>query len=184
MKRAFDVLGATAALLILSPVMLVAALAIVIETGWPVSFRQIRVGRGGREFGMFKLRSMVVDAASVGPHFTAAYDPRVTRVGRFIRRTSVDELPQLINVIVGDMSLVGPRPDVPMQRSLYEDAEWLERVSVRPGITGLAQVILRSDGTHEDRLALDLRYVREHSLLLDMRILVGTLSRLSGKGGN
>ena len=111
-------------------------------------------------------------------------DPRITRVGRFIRRTSIDELPQLINVLLGDMSLVGPRPDVPAQRSLYSDADWAMRCSVRPGITGLAQALYRSTSTEAQRLEADLRYAREHTLWLDARIVWWTLGRLGGQGAN
>lgn len=184
MKRLLDVLLAGAGLLALSPFLLAVAAAIVLESGRPVFFRQQRVGRGGVTFGLYKFRSMVPDAATIGPYFTATDDPRITRIGRFIRRTSIDELPQLLNVILGHMSLVGPRPDVPAQRSLYTEADWAERCSVRPGITGLAQALLRSEATPEQRLALDLRYVREQSLWLDLQVLWWTLGRLSGKGSN
>lgn len=184
MKRVFDVLAALLALLALSPVLLVTALAVGLGSGWPVLFRQTRIGLGGREFAMLKFRSMVRDAASIGPFFTGANDPRITRVGRFIRRTSLDELPQLINVLRGDMSLVGPRPDVPQQRTLYSEAHWNERCSVRPGITGLAQALLRSEATPEQRLDLDLRYVREAGLWLDLKIIWWTLGRLGGRGSN
>jgi lipopolysaccharide/colanic/teichoic acid biosynthesis glycosyltransferase len=184
MKRVFDMLVATAALIVLSPVLAVVALAIALDTGMPVLFRHVRVGLGGREFGMFKFRSMVRNAAASGPYYTGAGDPRITRVGAFIRRTSLDELPQLFNVLAGDMSLVGPRPDVPAQRPLYTDEEWAQRCSVRPGMTGLAQATLRSQASPEQRLALDLRYAREHSLWLDLRILAWTVGRLSGKGAN
>lgn len=184
MKRMLDVVTSLAALLLLSPLMLAAALAVAVESGRPVLFRQVRVGLGGREFGMYKFRSMVRNAASLGPRYTAAGDPRITAVGRFIRRTSLDELPQLLNVLAGDMSLVGPRPDVPAQRSLYTEAQWAERCSVRPGITGLAQALRRSQASEAERLALDLRYVREHDLWLDLKILGWTLGRLSGRGGN
>lgn len=184
MKRALDVLVAAAALVALSPVLAAVALAIVLETGMPVLFRQVRIGLAGREFGMYKFRSMVRNAAAVGPYYTSAADPRITRVGAFIRRTSLDELPQLFNVLTGDMSLVGPRPDVPAQRSLYSAEAWAQRCSVRPGITGLAQATLRSEATPEQRLALDLRYAREHSLWLDLRILAWTVGRLAGKGAN
>lgn len=184
MKRLLDVAGALALLAVLWPVLLVAAIAVVLDDGWPVLFRQRRVGRGGREFGMYKFRSMVRDAAEIGPYFTADADPRITRVGRFLRRSSIDELPQLLNVLRGDMSLVGPRPDVPAQRALYSDADWALRCSVRPGITGLAQALLRSQATQDQRLALDLRYARENSTWLDLRILVWTLRRLGGAGSN
>ena len=171
-------------LLALSPLLLAAALAIALEGGLPVLFRQTRVGLKGREFGMFKFRSMVKNAASLGPYFTQADDPRITRVGRFLRRTSIDELPQLINVLKGDMSLVGPRPDVPAQRSLYSDADWAQRCSMRPGITGLAQALYRSDSTEAQRLEADLRYIREASLWLDLEICWWTLRRLGGQGAN
>lgn len=184
MKRLMDIVVAGAGLLLLSPVLLATALAVAIDSGFPVFFRQVRLGRDGRSFGMLKFRSMVPDAAAIGPFNTGVDDPRITRVGRFIRRTSLDELPQLLNVLAGDMSLVGPRPDVPVQRSLYSDADWALRCSVRPGITGLAQVKLRSEATEDQRRELDLRYVRERSLLLDLKIMAWTLGRLSGKGSN
>jgi lipopolysaccharide/colanic/teichoic acid biosynthesis glycosyltransferase len=184
MKRLLDMMLSLAALALLSPVFVATAAAIALESGRPVLFRQLRLGLRGREFSMFKFRSMVKDAASIGPWHTATGDPRITRVGRFIRRTSIDELPQLLNVLTGDMSLVGPRPDVPAQRSLYSDADWALRCSVRPGITGLAQALLRSDATPQQRLALDLRYAREHNLWLDMKIAAWTLARLAGKGSN
>lgn len=184
MKRALDVSLSLAALILLSPVLAAAAAAIALESGRPILFRQTRIGLGGREFAMYKFRSMVRDAAAIGPYWTASDDPRVTPVGRFLRRTSIDELPQLINVLAGDMSLVGPRPDLPAQRSQYADEEWAERCRVRPGITGLAQALLRSSGTEADRLALDLRYVRERSLPLDLKIIAWTLLRLSGKDSN
>lgn len=184
MKRMLDIGVSLLALLLLAPVLLLAALAVVLDSGFPVLFRQTRVGRGGREFGMYKFRSMVVNAASIGPWHTADQDPRITRVGRVLRRTSIDELPQLLNVLLGDMSVVGPRPDVPAQRALYSEADWQLRCSVRPGITGLAQVENRSEGTHADRLALDVRYVRESNLWLDTRIMARTVARLFSARGN
>ena len=184
MKRAMDTVLAFLALCALSPLLLAAALAIAVETGLPVLFRQTRVGLNGRTFGMFKFRSMVKNAPSIGPYFTQTDDPRITRVGRFIRRTSIDELPQLINVLRGDMSLVGPRPDVPAQRSLYSAEDWAQRCSVRPGITGLAQALYRSDSTEAQRLEADLRYTRDASLWLDLKICWWTLRRLGGQGAN
>jgi lipopolysaccharide/colanic/teichoic acid biosynthesis glycosyltransferase len=181
-KRVVDVVLAGVALLLLSPLMLLAAVAIAWESGWPVVFKQQRVGRGCHTFGMYKFRSMVKNAAAIGPHFTDAGDPRITRVGRFIRKTSIDELPQLFNVILGHMSLVGPRPDVPAQEAGYRPADWQERHLVRPGITGLAQAQLRSTATTEQRLALDLDYVRRHSRAMDLAILWQTLGRISGRG--
>ena len=146
-KRLFDLLLSALALLLLSPLLLGTALAVWWEDGFPLLFRQVRVGR-------------------------------------FIRRTSLDELPQLLNVLLGHMSPVGPRPDVPAQRALYSEADWAARCSVRPGVTGLAQARLRSAATPEQRLALDLQYAREAGLWLDLRILWWTLGRLSGRGSN
>lgn len=183
MKRAVDVLVSLSVVLLLAPILAAVALAVLLDDGRPVLFRQVRVGRAGREFGMLKFRSMVRDAAAVGPYHTQAADPRITRVGRFIRRTSLDELPQLFNVLAGHMSLVGPRPDVPAQRSLYSEQEWAVRCSVRPGITGLAQALLRSEATQAQRLELDLRYAREHSFWMDCRIVLWTLQRIT-KGTN
>ena len=178
MKRLLDVPLSLAALTVLAPLMLVAAVAVLLESGRPILFRQIRVGLNGREFGMFKFRSMVSDASSVGPHYTRDKDPRITRVGRFIRRSSIDELPQLFNVLLGDMSLVGPRPSLPVQCNLYGDEQWALRCSVRPGLTGLAQALLRSAGSLQECLDLDLRYVREASLWLDLKIMAWTVRTL------
>lgn len=183
-KRLVDLLLSALALLLLSPLLAATALAVWWQDGRPVLFRQVRVGRSGQEFGMYKFRSMVKNAAAIGPYHTATDDPRITRVGRFIRRTSLDELPQLFNVLAGDMSLVGPRPDVPAQRALYAEADWALRCSVRPGVTGLAQARLRSAATPEERLALDLAYARAPSLWLDLRIMAWTVGRLTGRGSN
>lgn len=184
MKRLLDVILVLLALVLLWPVMLAAAVAILADSGRPVLFRQQRVGLAGRTFNMYKFRSMVPDAMARGPYHTLDEDPRITPVGRFLRQSSIDELPQLLNVLKGDMSLVGPRPDLPVQRRLYTEADWVARCSVRPGITGLAQAMIRSGGAEGERLALDLRYVRERSLGLDLKILWLTLGRLGGKGAN
>ena len=184
MKRAMDITFSLVALLFLSPVLVGAAIAIALESGFPVLFRQTRMGLRSCEFGMYKFRSMVKNAAAIGPYFTSGNDPRITRVGRFIRRTSIDELPQILNVLRGEMSLVGPRPDVPAQRSLYSEADWTQRCSVRPGITGLAQALYRSDSTEAQRLDADLRYTREASAWLDLKIMAWTLGRIMGKGSN
>ena len=184
MKRLIDILLSLVALLVLWPVLLLTALAIVLDNGLPVFFRQTRLGLGGRQFSMLKFRSMRNNAAATGPYFTQANDPRITPAGRFSRRTSIDELPQIINVLLGDMSLVGPRPDVPAQRGLYTAADWAQRCSVKPGITGLAQAKIRSDGTEKQRLDLDLSYTRSVSVWLDLKIMWWTLARVTGKGSN
>jgi lipopolysaccharide/colanic/teichoic acid biosynthesis glycosyltransferase len=145
MKRVIDVLVAAAALSVLSPVLALVAMAIVLETGLPVLFRQVRIGLGGREFRMYKFRSMVRNAAAVGPYYTSAADPRITRVGAFIRRTSLDELPQLFNVLAGDMSLVGPRPDVPRYVDQWPADLRARVLAVRPGITDPASLAFRDE---------------------------------------
>ena len=184
MKRLMDIVLSLTALVLLAPVLLLAALAVVLDSGLPVLFRQTRVGLKGREFGMLKFRSMVKNAASTGPYFTQANDARITRVGQFIRRTSIDELPQIINVLLGDMSLVGPRPDVPAQQSLYAPQDWAQRCSVRPGITGLAQVKGRSAVSFAQRLALDLDYAKNVSCRRDVQIMWWTAWQLSGRHTN
>ena len=189
LKRAGDVMMAGLVLMILWPVMVACAIAVIVTSPGGALFRQTRVGRGGSPFTILKFRSMRADAPATGPHFTAAGDLRITRVGAFLRRTSLDELPQVLNVLRGDMSLVGPRPNVVRQRDEYTQVEWDARNAVRPGITGLAQATLRSAATQEQRTALDLEYARERGQLarffydlwifwLTARIVV------SGRGGN
>jgi exopolysaccharide biosynthesis polyprenyl glycosylphosphotransferase len=185
-KRAFDVLGATLLLLLASPVMLVFAIASKLQDGGPVLFRQTRVGRDGELFECLKFRSMVVDAEARlagithlnqnadGVLFKAQHDPRITRVGAFMRRYSIDELPQLINVVNGDMSLVGPRPALPAEvRRYVPDVQ--RRLHVRPGVTGLWQVSGRSDLSWEDTVRLDLYYVDNWSVVQDLSILTKTV---------
>lgn len=184
MKRAFDILVSVLILIPALPFLLLITLLIKIESKGPVIFKQERVGRFGKIFSIYKFRSMVVDAAKQGPYFTQNGDPRITRIGRFIRKTSLDELPQIINVLCGDMSLVGPRPDVPVQRSNYTEAQWNKRNSVRPGITGLAQATLRSAATLEERTSLDLEYVDNVSLGYDIWVILMTIKQVLFKGGN
>lgn len=184
MKRTFDVVVALLVLLLCLPVMLVVALFIKSGSSGPIMFKQQRVGKDGRLFSIYKFRSMVMDADKSGPHFTSDSDPRITKVGRFVRRTSLDELPQLMNVLKGDMSLVGPRPNVPKQRSEYTEAEWKERSKVRPGITGLAQAVKRSQATPVERTQLDLEYVRRSSFLFDIYVILLTIKQIVLKGGN
>ena len=182
MKRALDLTLSSCAILLLLPLLCITALAIRCSDGGPVFFCQKRLGMGGKEFLMYKFRSMVVDAEALGPYYTQRNDMRITALGSFLRRSSVDELPQLLNVLKGEMSLVGPRPDIPDQKVLYDSIELEKRLSVRPGLTGLAQVELRSDDDHTSRLELDLEYIERRCITLDITIMVKTLRRLSGRG--
>lgn len=192
-KRAFDAVGASLLLLISAPVMALVALAIKLEDGGPLLFRQTRVGLGGEEFECLKFRSMSVDAEDrlaeladlnegAGPLFKMTNDPRITRVGRFIRRFSIDELPQFWNALVGDMSLVGPRPALPSEVASY-DADARRRLDVRPGLTGLWQVSGRSDLSWEDSVRLDIYYVDNWSMVQDLMILAKTARAVLAPAG-
>ncbi|MFC4910993.1 sugar transferase [Actinomadura gamaensis] len=186
LKTLLDRVGAAAALLLLSPLLLTVAFVIKLTDRGPVLFRQVRVGRGGREFTVLKFRTMVVDAERRkaelladnehdGVLFKIRSDPRVTRVGRLLRRYSLDELPQLINVLRGEMSLVGPRPPLPEEVARY-GGDVYRRLVVRPGLTGLWQVSGRSDLSWEESVRLDLRYVDNWSLAMDLQIMWKTWS--------
>jgi len=171
MKRALDVLLATAMLALTSPFIAAAAAAVKVEDRGPVFFRQRRVGRGGAEFELLKLRTMVVGAEGQGAGLAVNQgDPRITRVGRLLRRLSLDELPQLWNVIRGEMSMVGPRPTLAYQVERYNERQ-RRRLDVRPGITGWAQVNGRARLPWADRIELDVWYVEHQSLWLDLKIL-------------
>lgn len=180
-KRTFDVLASLVLLIAAAPIMLLAALAILIESGGPVIFRQERVGLGGRTFSVLKFRSMVADAEKDGvPRWASTSDPRVTRVGRFIRKTRIDELPQIFNVLKGEMSFVGPRPERPYFVDQLSDQVpfYGARHTVKPGVTGWAQVRYSYGGSIEDavrKLQFDLYYVKNHSVYLDLLILFHTI---------
>jgi lipopolysaccharide/colanic/teichoic acid biosynthesis glycosyltransferase len=175
-KRALDVALASVLLAALWPLVALLALAIRLQDGGPAFFVQERVGHHGRRFRMVKLRSMVPGADRAGPGRVPKVhaDPRVTPLGRVLRRTSLDELPQLVNVLRGEMSLVGPRPPLPVEVDRYTLAE-LRRLSVLPGMTGLWQVSGRADLPPERWMALDLEYVDRWSLWLDLTLLVRTV---------
>lgn len=185
-KRLIDVAGATVGLIVLAPVMLAAALLIWLTSPGPVLFRQDRWGYRKRRFVMYKFRTMVRDAEqrlealealneATGPVFKLRHDPRVTPVGLLLRRSSIDELPQLVNVLLGDMSLVGPRPLPARDVARFTEAALMRRFSVRPGITGLWQVSGRSELPFDEWVKLDLRYIDEWSLGLDLYILAKTI---------
>jgi lipopolysaccharide/colanic/teichoic acid biosynthesis glycosyltransferase len=174
MPRALDLAIAALALLVLSPFLLVAAIAIKLGSPGPVLYRQRRVGLGGREFEMLKLRTMVRGSDPVGVgRVVARDDPRVTAAGRFLRRTSLDEIPNLLNVLRGEMAIVGPRPTIRAQVDDYTPRQH-RRHEVLPGITGWAQVQGRAGIPWEERIELDIWYVENRSLALDLRILART----------
>ena len=164
-KRTLDLLGTTLLLLITAPFLLLAALAIVVEDRGPVLYRQTRVGRYGVGFELLKLRTMIVGAEYQGAGFAVnAGDPRITRVGRLLRRLSFDELPQLLNVLRGDMSLVGPRPMMVEQQDLYPGTAYY---ALRPGITGFWQTSVRNESSFAERAGFDTDYLRHHATLSD-----------------
>jgi lipopolysaccharide/colanic/teichoic acid biosynthesis glycosyltransferase len=193
-KRAIDILISLAALLVLSPIILLAALSVKLYDGGPFLFSQIRVGIRGQKFRCFKFRSMVVDAEALqstlneqNEHsdqrtFKIMNDPRITPPGRILRRLSVDELPQLINVLKGDMSIVGPRPPLPGEVALYSAYDF-QRLAVKPGLTCIWQVSGRSRLAFPNQVKMDLEYIRKRSLLKDMEIILKTVPAvISGDG--
>ncbi|MGH2543603.1 MAG: sugar transferase, partial [Ardenticatenaceae bacterium] len=185
LKRFVDIAISSVALLIFSPIVLLTTVAIKLDSPGPILYRQERIGRGGRPFTIYKFRSMRVGAdeelarlatlnEADGPLFKIRNDPRVTRVGRIIRKLSIDELPQLFNVLKGDMSLIGPRPALPQEVAQYE--EWHhKRLEAAPGLTGLWQVSGRSDVTFDEMMLLDIYYTEQWSPMLDTMILLKTI---------
>lgn len=178
MKRAVDIVGATIALVLFGVPMIVVALLIKMLDPGPVFFRQARLGQHGKPFQIFKFRSMKINAPDIrnedGSAFSGDDDPRVTKLGKFLRKTSLDELPQFINVLWGQMSLVGPRPDQVDQIQYYTEHE-KQKLLVKPGITGLAQISGRNSISWEQRKELDVSYSLNHSILGDLAILVRTM---------
>lgn len=196
LRRAVDLLVAVVGLVLLSPLLVAAAVAVKLDSRGPALFSQQRVGRGGRTFRILKFRSMVAAADRAGPSVSGRADPRITRVGRFLRDTKIDELPQLWNLLLGDVTLVGPRAEVPEMIPHYTDEE-RELLDMRPGLTGPGALYFTTDqssslGQAEDaeehyvrhqlhpKLALDLDYARERSLSLDLRILRDTVAVVLG----
>ena len=180
LNRALDIAAAAAGLAVTSPLLAASAIAIKIEDGGPVFFRQTRVGRDGEDFELLKLRTMVVGAEKKGAGYAVdAGDSRITRVGRVLRRTSLDELPQLWNVIRGEMSLIGPRPTLRYQVETYTERQ-RRRLEVRPGLTGWAQIHGRATLPWAERIELDVWYVEHRSPAVDLRILLRTPLALFG----
>jgi lipopolysaccharide/colanic/teichoic acid biosynthesis glycosyltransferase len=190
-KRVFDLVFASLGLILLAPVFVVVAVLIKLDSPGPVFFKGERVGQYGKMFRIFKFRSMIPDAPQKGAAITCKDDPRITRVGRILRKTKLDELPSLVNVLRGEMSLVGPRPESPVWVARYTP-EQRSVLSVKPGITGLAQVKYRSEESllsgqnleqeyleiMEDKLSIDLNYVEASSFFLDLLVLVDTAKAL------
>lgn len=182
-KRFFDVIGAVCGLIILSPVFLVIAILIRLDSKGPVFFTQERLGKNGKVFNIIKFRTMIVNAENLGEGLRVSTedDPRITKVGKVLRATSLDELPQLINVVKGDMSLVGPRP--PATYHPYDGyanyPEWAKkRFEMRPGITGLAQVNVRNSVSWNERIEVDNQYVDAFGIWLDAKIILRTFYRI------
>ncbi|MEK5204719.1 sugar transferase [Bacillus sp. FSL R10-2789] len=194
MKRLMDVVGALCGLIFLSPFFLIVALLIKLEDPkGPILFKQTRVGKNEQEFGMYKFRSMVTDAEEKlkdllqhnevsGAMFKMKDDPRVTKIGKFIRKTSIDELPQLLNVLKGDMSLVGPRP--PLLREVKEYTSYdKQRLLIRPGCTGLWQVTERNSVGFKEMVELDLEYINKRGIIYDIRIILKTIQVMIKSNG-
>lgn len=194
MKRLIDVIGSIVALVVFTPTMLVIMLLIRLEDRGPVFYGQTRIGKNGAEFKMWKFRSMRANAHELrsqmmaqndadGPMFKIKDDPRVTKIGHFIREKSLDEIPQFFNVLKGEMSLVGPRPSLPEEVMEFDSRE-RERLNVLPGLTGLWQVSGRNDLSFDDMIALDLEYVKHHSVLWDIKIIFITVAQMFFSKGN
>lgn len=190
LKRGMDIAASLIGLLLLSPIFLIISILIKIESDGPVFFKQERVGKNGKHFFMYKFRSMVVDAEELrkkmdhmnemsGPMFKMKDDPRITQIGKFIRKTSIDELPQLVNILKGEMSLVGPRPSLPSEVAKFE-AWMMKRLEVLPGLTCFWQVSGRNSIGFREWMEMDVRYVDERSLLLDLKLILKTVGVLFG----
>lgn len=189
-KRLIDILASTLGLIVLSPIFLIISILIKLDSKGPIFFSQERVGFKGKTFNMYKFRSMVINAEEIkvklkeqnemsGPMFKMKNDPRITKIGKFIRRTSIDELPQLINVLKGEMTLVGPRPSLP--KEVVEVEPWMmERLTVKPGLTCYWQVMGRNSIGFEDWMKLDIKYVHERCLSLDAKLIFKTFFVLFG----
>jgi lipopolysaccharide/colanic/teichoic acid biosynthesis glycosyltransferase len=195
-KRAFDLILSLIGLIVFGPVLLLLALWIKLGSKGPLFYRGARVGRGGRTFRIYKFRTMIVDADKVGPSSTGEDDPRITRCGKFLRRYKLDELPQLLNVLAGEMSFVGPRPQVQWAVDLYTPRE-RDLLKVRPGITDYASLVFRNEGEilrgsadpdkdylekiAPEKIRLGLLYVQSHSVGTDIKIILATVGAILGK---
>lgn len=184
LKRLMDVVGSFIGIIFLFPLLFVIALSIKIDSQGPILFKQDRLGKNGKIFKIWKFRTMVTNTENIGLGIkTETNDPRITKVGNFIRKTSFDELPQLINVIIGNMSLVGPRPPVPYHPYNFKDynSEMKKRFLMRPGITGYAQVKVRNSASWDKRIEYDVQYVDKFNILMDIKILLITVLKVIKK---
>lgn len=184
-KRLIDLLGSLMGLIVISPVFIIIAILIKFTSKGPIFFKQDRLGKNGKVFKIFKFRTMVVNAEKIGDGLFVYgdKDSRITKIGKKLRKTSLDEIPQLLNVLLGDMSLVGPRPPVtyfPYKIEEYSDRQKL-RFSMLPGITGLAQIKTRTNAPWDERIEIDINYVEKFNVLLDIKILFKTISKIMTK---
>lgn len=184
-KRIFDIISSFIAIIILSPFLLLFGILIKLDSKGPILFKQKRLGKNGKVFTIYKFRTMIVNAEHIGDGLSikSDKDPRITKVGGFFRKTSIDELPQLFNVFLGDMSLVGPRPPVTYRPyDGYENyPQWAKkRFEMRPGVTGLAQVKVRNSATWDERIKIDNEYIDSFNLWLDIKILFMTVGKVFG----
>ena len=189
-KRVIDIVGASVGIILLSPAFLVTALAIKIDTKGPIFYVQDRVGKNGKLFRMFKFRSMIVNAEDLlenlrgqnemsGPMFKINDDPRITRLGRFIRKTSIDELPQIYNVLRGEMALVGPRPNLPDEVAKFSEYQ-RKKIRVKPGLTCYWQVMGRSSIGFEDWMGMDIKYIEDRNTVVDLMLILKTFKVFLG----
>ena len=190
LKRAVDIICSLIGLIVLMPILVIVAILIRIESKGSIIFLQDRVGKDGIVFKMYKFRSMVIDAEKLkeklanenertGPMFKIKNDPRITKVGKIIRKTSIDELPQLINILKGEMTIVGPRPSLPNEVKKFE--EWmLKRLNVKPGLTCYWQVLGRNDIEFNEWMVLDIKYVKERNIIIDVKLILKTFLVLFG----
>lgn len=190
MKRIFDIFASLVGLVIISPFLFIVSILIKLDSEGPIFFKQWRIGKNGKQFKIYKLRTMVQNADKIGAQITKANDTRITRIGKFLRRFEIDEFPTLINVLKGDMSIVGPRPEVPKYLRCYDNLKYREVLSVRPGITDLGTMTFRDEAkylngqNHEEmyekeilpqKLDLYLEYIQSRSFLVDLKIILKTI---------
>lgn len=185
-KNVFDILIASIMLLILLPLFLILAICIKIDSKGPIFFKQKRLGKNGKVFEIYKFRTMCDNAVNIGSGiFTFEDDPRITKIGKFLRKTSLDEIPQLINILKGEMSFVGPRPPLPHHPNKYDEytEKQKKRFTMKPGITGLAQAIGRNSFTWDERIELDVEYIEKFNIWLDIKIYAMTAYSVISKKG-